>query len=430
MIGLFKSNKKLGTFKQLVKNAGGVAYWDARKAINNGLPTNSPLTPAWEDLIGNSYNVTLTNILGTDGNFGSDSNSDGVADGWSKNNVVNDCSISNNVQSFTPDAQYNGLVHTVTPITGNKYYAFAYVKTSSTATVPLLLQSGGLPQSQSNIHTRSGNWEFLSTPIATATSTTNGQCRVHDSSASAKVPIQMKQVHVLNLTAIFGEGFEPSKAWLDYYIQLYYSNTYFSTTSFNYDNRAINVNMAGTTSSGVDITDTSKPLWKLDGTDDHLQIINNSKLDVSDRVGVFATIKTPATFQVAYIFAKNLDATANIQYGMYIHTPTNILTAALNGSAIAGNTALQTNTWYNVGFIWTGTQITIYLNLVADKVQNYSTPLTSRPNLRIGCRGNTSSGNAIYFNGSIATVTVYTGAKCTESNILRAEKAISKAYIN
>ena len=430
----FFNQEKIMNYRELVKNAGGVAYWDARRAVSNSPPTNSPLTPAWEDLMGNSYNVTLTNYLGTDGNFGSDSNSDGVADGWVKSGSPTGLSVSNNVQSFTPVAQYNGIRYAITPVTNNKYYACAFVKTTHANAIKLTLQDGGLPTTGGNIHTGSGNWEFLSVGIVTATSTTNGVVYCLENLTTGFSEVQMKQFHVINLTDAFGAGFEPtSKTWLDYYMQLYFANNgYFTTSnSIQYDNRAININMAGTTSSGVDVTtDPSRPAWVLDGTDDHFRLPNSTNLNIiSYPIAVFGTFRINSGAGSGYIFSKNLDSSNNVQYGLNWQT-SNYCAGLVGGTQqVTGtNNSVNIGTWYNVGFIYDGITVKLYVNGSLANTNLTPTaeaiPFTNRPNVAIGRRE-----AGVYLKANLATVTVYAGAKCNERNILRAEKAISKVYI-
>lgn len=50
---------------QLVKAAGGILYFDTRRATGTGIPTNSPLTNPWVDLMGSGNNAVPQNMAGT-----------------------------------------------------------------------------------------------------------------------------------------------------------------------------------------------------------------------------------------------------------------------------------------------------------------------------------------------------------------------------
>jgi hypothetical protein len=193
------------------------------------------------------------------------------------------------------------------------------------------------------------------------------------------------------------------------------------------ENNATPTNFAGTTASGVDTSDPLRPFWVLDGTDDFFSLVNTASVDVTAApLAVFATIKLPLDFSAyGYVLCKNTSSSADTQYGLNIQT-NGVANVLLEGSAVGFGVALSKNAWSNVGFIWDGTGVRRYTNLVlGGNIGSYSGKLTSLPNLRIGRRE--ASGG--HLRASIATVSVYTGSKATETSILKAERSISKAYM-
>lgn len=197
------------------------------------------------------------------------------------------------------------------------------------------------------------------------------------------------------------------------------------------NNDATPQNMAGTISSGVDITDLKKPTWVLDGSNDYFSLVDLSTLDITSApLAIFTTIKIASGAGNGFIFTKNVDATSNMQFGL-LYNSNNTITLYLE-NAVRGASALITqNQWYNIGIIWDGTTIKYYINSVTGGTNgSCSSSLTNRANVQIGCRASTSGSKQSFLKTSIATLTVYKGANCIETNVLKAENAISKIYIN
>lgn len=194
-------------------------------------------------------------------------------------------------------------------------------------------------------------------------------------------------------------------------------------------NNATPTNMAGTTASGVDVSDPLKPFWALDGTDDFFSLVNTASLDITSApLAVFSTFKIAVGAGNGWLFCKNLDALANVQYGFWYVTTGSYTSAYLESTqrAYGANNSIVPGTWCNSGFIWDGTNVKAYVNcIISGESIACSGALTSRANVRIGCRAN----NLIFLKGGIASVSVYAGAKATETNVLKAEKSISKTYI-
>lgn len=426
---LVKQKKKLN---KLVTKAGGKVYLDARKATGTSLPQNGPLTSPWTDLVGNLNSYSVSNILGSDGNFETDSNADGLGDGWTSASVTS-LSMSGNTQSFTATQSAGYIIRSIPSYTtGNVYYACAYVKADNSSTRFSLRNTEGTLLNLTS-HTGSNTFEFLSAHITMTSGITSWQVRISNNSASNWTATQVKQVFYLDLTAIFGAGKEPNKQYMDWLMKdLIGKNTYFSSMSVNVGNHVVPLGMAGTTSSGVDVSDSKKPFWALDGVDDYFAGLNSTDLNVTSApLAVFSTfyLNTPA--QNGFLFNINGTLATDIQFALLYDNAQTKLVAYLEGAAKGSSSVLSTTTWYNAGYIWDGTNVKYYVNGINVGTNGSLTgSLTSRQNLRVGARASSSTANTGYVKGRIATVTVYSGSNCTEANILAAEKALSKAYIS
>jgi hypothetical protein len=193
-------------------------------------------------------------------------------------------------------------------------------------------------------------------------------------------------------------------------------------------------NFAGTGASGL-VIENGKVFRRLDGTDDFGSMVNTSSIDITNApLAVFVTKRLSASAATSFLFCKNLDNTTNEQYGMlWDATNKYIRVDAENVNRCnSGVNSVLPDTWYNEGFIWDGTNINIYINKIPTGIVGaYSGALTSRPNIRVGARSNSVDGSTTIgkLKGDLATLTIYAGAKATEANILKAEKALSKAYI-
>jgi hypothetical protein len=188
-------------------------------------------------------------------------------------------------------------------------------------------------------------------------------------------------------------------------------------------------NYAGTGASGL-VIENGKVFRRLDGTDDFGSMVNTASIDITSApLAVFATFKiSSSVVSNGFIFAKNLNATANIQYSLYYSTAGNNITTYMEGIGRGATTSssIVKDVPYNVGYIWDSTNVKFYQNMLQNgSTTAFAGALTSRPNARVG----KEEGAGFYLKCDLATLTIYTGAKATESNILKAEKALSKAYI-
>lgn len=144
--------------------------------------------------------VTYNNLV-TNGDF-----SNG-ATGWTASNATG-LTANNNEASFTATASggliYQGLIGG--SIIGHYYYLSGSIKATSSL---VKLSSGpGIVS-----HSGSGNYEKLSA-IGLA-NTTSHALNIIDSRTNGWDKIYAKQLFIIDLTALFGPGAEPSQAWCD-----------------------------------------------------------------------------------------------------------------------------------------------------------------------------------------------------------------------
>lgn len=180
--------------------------------FNNGEPNIIPC----EHIKDRFY---LENLLCRDGNFELDSGS-GIGDGWSSAFGTSLENIINNVQKFTPTAQYGQVRATISESINDLQYACAFVKSSSTNTNFDIQRSGGSSSDDTSaVHTGSGNYEFMSSTIRVLSPTSSLIVRCRNDSISDWTEIEIKQVHLLNLTQLYGKGNEPTKEEMDIIVQ-------------------------------------------------------------------------------------------------------------------------------------------------------------------------------------------------------------------
>jgi hypothetical protein len=158
-----------------------------------------------------AVNKKLYRNLLNNGNFAIDSNSDGLADGWSCNGTGK--SVANNVQSFTPSAQYQNLNQGKPGVNNDIFYGSGYVKSSKTTTALYLRRDGGQQSENPMYHSGNGDFTFLSSRM-TLNATGQAELWVIELGTNF-AEIQVKECVLINLTAEFGAGNEPDKAWCD-----------------------------------------------------------------------------------------------------------------------------------------------------------------------------------------------------------------------
>lgn len=401
---------------RLANKAGCKLYLDALRANGFSIASNSPFSNPWVDLSGQKTTYNYTNAL-VNGNFATDSNSDGLADNFAVKGAVSANSVSGNIQSFTASVSNGGIKQTHTVTSGDKVAIFAQVR-SSGGTIKMGNETG---VEAATTTSGDGTWKRL-VAIQTVTGTTNSIPYIASADTSDWKQIDVKEFMVINLTTLIGtSGSTISTTELDLLFQFVVS-----TGTVQRGNNATPINMVPNNTSGVNSSNQRKPGYVLDGNNDYFNLVNSNLLNVTSApLAVFSTFYINVV-QGGWLFCKNTDAAGNTQYGLTYDGSTQKLKCFLNGVERGISEAIPFQTIVNAGFIWNGIDVKYYINQINGGTDgSYSSTLPNRDNVRIGCRGN----NAIFINGTIYTVTVYSESDCSEYNVLRSEEEICRPYI-
>jgi len=148
--------------------------------------------------------------------------------GW---NIPNSTNFTTNsgTGSFVATGQWGNVNNRVSLIAGHVYYASADIKADTTNVIKLLLQNdAGGSVTASADYTNVNNFQHLSgTGVASATNITNAYLAIVDYRPSGWTTVYCKNNEVIDLTAIFGAGNEPSKTQMDT-IMTNYPNNWFN----------------------------------------------------------------------------------------------------------------------------------------------------------------------------------------------------------
>lgn len=140
--------------------------------------------------------VTYINLI-TNGNFTSTT-------GWSKSAGMTH-SAADNTLTFTGSAVNDYVMQNKTTIAGHKYYVCANIKAGSTSVV--------LRFSTDVAHSGDGTYDLLSQIVTVAGS--SQMFMFVDKRSSGWTSNYAQGAGMLDLTATFGAGGEPDKAWCD-----------------------------------------------------------------------------------------------------------------------------------------------------------------------------------------------------------------------
>lgn len=176
------------------------------------------------------------------------------------------------------------------------------------------------------------------------------------------------------------------------------------------------------------VNESGKISRLFDGIEDYGNIENSPSITIPNGpLAMFATIKVATGAGNGYLFCKNDNTFDTVQQGIFYYGAYKRISVVAEGIDItaSADNSINLDTWYNVGAIWDGESVKVYINYVqSGDTYAFSGTLTSRPNASIGRRV-----SGAYFKGNIATLTVYRGEKAIESNLFKAEKALSKGYV-
>jgi hypothetical protein len=167
----------------------------------------------------------LRNLFGTIGNFEQDSDSDGLADGWTRSSGLIPCSLENNIQSFTPSAQYHNVKSDFSIPTNHVGYWCLYIQTLAPS---IYIQTPVSDGTGNNINPgTSEDFMFVSRRSDSFSGTT---IQIATSSTTSFGVVRLKMVCGFDLTATFGAGKEPTKEAMDAFMQA--QTEYFVTKEY------------------------------------------------------------------------------------------------------------------------------------------------------------------------------------------------------
>jgi aryl-phospho-beta-D-glucosidase BglC (GH1 family) len=314
----------LKKYKTGGKNA--LLYFEARKANNGTAGINSPFTSTITDLSENKNDITLNNfsgtatdgycelpiisstgtdrtfnnLLGANGNFATDSNSDGLADNCISSNVASLYNFGN-VQMFTATAA-NGEVgfNNIVVTSNDSIYVCAEVL-AFTSNVSLVINDGA-EVSVANNDWDSYNYNFLS--VMKTVSSNSLKVTVRDTATSAWIQTKIKNIHVFDLNNIFSGVTIPTKAQMDTIIRE-------ALRKYGYINSKV-LKIAYMT------------FLSTDGIDSYGTVKDNLSFDF--RGGDFAiagVFVTPSNLKSGFIISRSLDyCYENVQFGLYLNKNT------------------------------------------------------------------------------------------------------------
>lgn len=137
----------------------------------------------------------IINGLGSIGNFRKDSNSDGLADGWTGSGAGT-YSLSNGEQAFTPTSQFGRFYKNEILSSSRILVLISSVKTTDNTTLPLIFAQSVLASKQ---HSGSGSFEKIATLISSSAASTDVSPAMTQKT-SAFVPITVKQAFYVDVT--------------------------------------------------------------------------------------------------------------------------------------------------------------------------------------------------------------------------------------
>jgi len=147
-----------------------------------------------------------------------------------------------------------------------------------------------------------------------------------------------------------------------------------------------------------------------DGTNDCMKVTDNAGLDLTEELTIFVVANPTVTATTSYLICRNGSSYAEIQYTLDYSNSSNLSNIVLNGT-VRDNSP--------VGSFATG-QLNIisatYNKIVAEVFGNgesngsssYTASLTSRGNMFVGCRSNSSTGStqSALFEGEINEIII------------------------
>ena len=226
--------------------------------------------------------------------------------------------IANNELAITPNARYGQVYRNVSITVGHKYYISAMVKSVSANTIinffatPLVKHSG------------SGNYEILS-GIDIATTGTDRALVINNADVSGWAPFYVKYVKVINLTAIFGAGKEPTAAEMDRLLARFTNSWFDGTKNLFAARTAIEKQIAIDSGAVMDATNLIfnpdfKPViggWSLNNGGVYSILNNEATITptvLENNVGIYARIDTLSGNKYSFVVSSSCRLTMLSKY--------------------------------------------------------------------------------------------------------------------
>jgi hypothetical protein len=159
--------------------------------------------------------------------------------------------------------------------------------------------------------------------------------------------------------------------------------------------------LSGSLINGPTFSSANNGSIVFDTSDDYYSINNNSSLDCTNAVSVFAWVKTPSSYRSKEIIMKYNAVSVGIPYGFQWWVDTNMyfhITTSAGWKEIIGLTGYSLNTWYNVGLTYNQTNLITYVNGTATNTAAHTGTINTNSYPLICSQG---------LAGSISNITLY-----------------------
>jgi hypothetical protein len=171
-------------------------------------------------------------------------------------------------------------------------------------------------------------------------------------------------------------------------------------------------------------TGTKRPTFSngeltFDGTNDCMSITDNAGLDITKKISIAMVVNPNISLaSIGYLLCRNGSSAAENQYALDFNPSSDISNLSLNGSAIdnSGSNSVTPGQLNIIVGTYDKTEAEIFANGLSNGAGAYSTDLTSRSNIFLGCRSNAVDGStqSVFFKGKINEVLIISDDLSTE----------------
>ena len=184
----------------------------------------------------------------------------------------------------------------------------------------------------------------------------------------------------------------------------------------------------GTITDALWTRDENGVCMSFNGTSAYINCGNDASLNITDVITVEAWIKATSMSGASYIIDKR-DGTA-VAWLIYLSSGGTININGGATSGLSGDKVLNTDKWYHIVCVFSGTTGMIYIDGVLDKTINI-TAIASKPTVRvvIGARWDSYPGVLYLFRGTIDKVRIYASVALTAEQIKRRYEQTKRDYV-